>query len=136
MQDKPTPSTAIVMLQMLGYVLAFAVPTAVAALLVPAYAGQIVIGAILLLFGVSGFLVGREWDDPRWTRETRWHARNLLFVIVSIPVFDLIYDVIAGRSVLVPNLAFAAGYIAVILTAILAPFYLGIVMHRRRPARG
>lgn len=132
MEENRTPSTATLILQLLGYVLAFAAPITVAALLMPAYAPGIVLGGIVLFFAVSSFLFGWEWDDPRWTRETRGYARGILFSVVSIPTIELAYDAITERSVEMRDLALAAGLVATFLTVLLVPFYLGRGMHRRR----
>ncbi len=73
--------------QMLLYFAAFAVPTAVVAVVLPAYAPYIMMIGILLLFAVTSFLIGLHWSDSGWTPTARSAVTNgLIWFIVVIPV--------------------------------------------------
>ncbi len=131
MQDNQTPSDAVMILQLLGYVLAFAVPTTIAAVLLPAYAGQIVVGAGLLFFAVSAFILGWQWDDPGWTRQTRMH---MLQSAVSILVFVIVIAVMDGmrEGAVHHRLASSGIAFSVIAASALIGFFAGRSIHRHR----
>ncbi len=124
--EQNEPCTAKLIAYVIAYVLAFVVPAALLVYLFPAHALWIVLVAGFLLFGVVAFHVGWIWDDPAWTPETRWHARNLPFVMVLFAVPTLV------RSFSLRSLGGVCLYMVCIAAATLLPFALGRWAKRRR----
>lgn len=126
---EPNISTGKLLLKLLGYVASVAVPTAILAVLIPAYAGYIVLCGIILLLAMSSFMLGWEWDDPGWTPETRMFAKGLLIIFLVIPLNDFLSGFISGDKMdwfFLPIMW--AGFALMIFPA----FYAGRALHRWR----
>jgi hypothetical protein len=126
----------MMILQLLAYVLAFAAPTTIAAVLLPAYAPWIVGGAVITFLMVSGFILGWQWDDPGWTPETRGHLRQILLIFVWLPAAHAIWDTIRRPEKVALYAAALVGTELGLAITTVPPFYLGRAMRRRRLALG
>ena len=116
----------------IGYILCFILPAVGFSLLFPAYAPGIALTAGILLFLVSGFVVGVWWSDPAFTDEARRQIRYfVLTILVVIPASSRIWDALRGerewRHVVVSLLIYSA-----LLALSLGGFYLGRTVDRKR----
>lgn len=118
-------------LQLLAYVLAFAVPIVAAAVLLPSYAPVIVIGGIGLFLVTSGFILGWEWESRDWTSEARSHLRRILLLFVGIPVARATMDAIREPERLVFYVILLVTLELGLAITTVPAFYLGRAMHRR-----
>ena len=133
MEENRTPSTAVMILQLLGYFLAFAIPTATAAVLLPQYAPGIVIGGTSLFLATTGFILGWQWDDE-WPPEIRRYFIRILLVFIGYPVVKIAVDTAHRPDDLAVN-AIVLVLLELGLTIMTLPsFYLGRAMHRRKTA--
>lgn len=119
------------MLQLLGYVLGFAVLAAVFSLLFPGCLLYIVTAAGFLSLAVGGIIVGRWWDQPDMTGEDRRMAQVAVTIVFVVgPVYSTVRDCLAQHS-LRPIGSGVIGISAIVAT-IYIPFFLSRAISRRR----
>ncbi|MBP6962940.1 MAG: hypothetical protein KBC96_00890 [Armatimonadetes bacterium] len=133
MEDNRTASTAVVVLQFLGYFLVFAIPTATVAILLPQYAPGIVIGGTSLFLATTGFILGWQWDDE-WPPEARRHITRVLLIFIGYPVVKMAVDTAHRPDDLAVNAIVLVLLELGVTMATLPSFYLGRAMHRRKTA--
>lgn len=128
MTEQVQPNKRKLVLQLVGYVGAFAALAALLSLLLPAYVGYIVLGTLWLMFAVSALITGWQWDDAAWTRETRTYAKWM----PCIPVIAIASAYVAERD---RDAAAFAIAVSAILLASYPPFFAGRALGRRRRRR-
>ena len=138
MENKRTANVEIPIsgLQLLTCILAAAIPIAVAALLMPTHARQIVPAAGGLFAASLGFIVGWQWDDPKWTPVARKFMRLMLFGFLVPALGGSLHDVTHEPDNLVHIILILLAWIGGTLFAALLPFFAGRTIHRRRLALG
>lgn len=124
MPEQSSVGTGRLLLGLLSYVLAFAVPITVLALFVPASAGPIVLGGAAVFVGVSAFCSGREWDGSEWTRDAKSFARWLPVLLLMGPIGDLV----CGDT----DLLAAGAFTGALAMTVYPPFFLGRWLRRLR----
>lgn len=134
-QDSRIPSTAVMILQLLGYVLAFALPITIAAILLPAAAPWIVVGGIVLFLAVTGFILGWEWESQKWTPKARGHLKFIGLMLIWVPVVRVIWDTTREPGNLRLYLTVLAVMEFGLAVTTVPAFYLGRVMYRKKTAR-
>ncbi|MDO8682689.1 MAG: hypothetical protein Q7N50_04330 [Armatimonadota bacterium] len=115
----------------IGYILCFILPAVGLSLLFPNYFPHIVLTAGVLLFLVSGFIMGIWWSDPAWTKDTRGQTQHLIFLIFfMMPIIAGIGEAIKQHQL--QRLISALVISSAMLVLSLGGFYLGRAVDRRR----
>ena len=128
-ENQEMPSTGKLLLRLFVYVLYFAVPATALALLFPRYAPEIVIVAGCAFIGVSAFKMGTEWDSSLATVIAKKHAKNLAFMMISMPLFEGLVNRCSFVHILQ-----SAVFSAAIALLIFPLFYIGRYYYRWRTA--
>lgn len=126
------PAT-VMFLRLLLYVLAFAAPTTVVAVLMPFHMAEVLSIGMAAFLATTALITGWQWDDPSAPAQIRpgsklvfvamlitgmWVSWSNVSMIYRLPLIDMV------RAVAVTGMNLAA--------LSLIPFYLGRAIHRKK----
>ncbi len=125
------PAT-VMFLRLLLYVLAFIVPTTVLAVLMPDHMLLILATGMGAMLAVTAFITGWQWDS---LLAIHVEMKFVLYVFLATGAWVCVSDVLeASGEPIVRRLVAPIAVVAVLAALMLAPFYLGRALHRRKTA--